>query len=41
MITLRYHLKLLNYDYLLITGIVWVLGAFLTGSLITPLTRAI
>ncbi len=30
MITLRYHLKLLNYDYLLITGIVWALGAFLT-----------
>ncbi len=30
MTTLRYHLKLLNYDYLLITGIVWALGAFLT-----------
>ncbi|HEY7357312.1 MAG TPA: hypothetical protein VH590_12625 [Ktedonobacterales bacterium] len=30
MMTLRYHLKLLNYDYLLITGIVWALGAFLT-----------
>ncbi len=30
MTTLRYHLKLLNYDYLLITGIVWSLGAFLT-----------
>jgi hypothetical protein len=28
--TLGYHLKLLNYDYLLITGIVWALGAFLT-----------
>ena len=27
---LRYHLKLLNYDYLLIIGIVWALGAFLT-----------
>jgi hypothetical protein len=30
MTTLRYHLKLLNYDYLLITGIVWALAAFLT-----------
>ncbi len=30
MTTLRYHLKLLNYDYLLITGIVWALGAFLS-----------
>jgi hypothetical protein len=30
MTTLRYHLKLLNYDYLLITGIVWVLCSFLT-----------
>ncbi len=30
MTTLRYHLKLLNYDYLLITGVVWALGAFLT-----------
>jgi hypothetical protein len=30
MTTLRYHLKLLNYDYLLISGIVWALGAFLT-----------
>ncbi|GEM_PF-1583683 len=30
MTTLRYHVKLLNYDYLLITGIVWALGAFLT-----------
>jgi len=28
--TLRYHFKLLNYDYLLITGIVWALAAFLT-----------
>ncbi len=28
--TLCYHLKLLNYDYLLITVIVWALGAFLT-----------
>ena len=28
--TLRYHLKLVNYDYLLITGIVWALAAFLT-----------
>ena len=28
--TLRYHVKLLNYDYLLITGIVWALAAFLT-----------
>jgi len=30
MTILRYHIKLLNYDYLLITGIVWALGAFLT-----------
>ncbi len=30
MTTLRYHLKLLNYDYLLITGTVWALAAFLT-----------
>jgi len=30
MTTLRYHVKLLNYDYLLITSVVWVLGAFLT-----------
>lgn len=30
MTMLRYHLKLLNYDYLLVTGIVWALGAFLT-----------
>ncbi len=30
MTTLRYHLKLLNYDYLLVTSIVWALGAFLT-----------
>src|SRR5215467_4119481 len=28
--TLRYHVKLLNYDYLLITSIVWALAAFLT-----------
>jgi hypothetical protein len=28
--TLRYHLKLLNYDSLLITGVVWALAAFLT-----------
>ncbi len=30
MTVLRYHLKLLNYEYLLVTGIVWALGAFLT-----------
>ena len=30
MTTLRYHLKLLHYDYLLITGTVWALAAFLT-----------
>ena len=30
MSTLRYHIKLVNYDYLLITGIVWALAAFLT-----------
>jgi hypothetical protein len=30
MTTLRYHLKLLNYDYLLIISIVWALAAFLT-----------
>jgi hypothetical protein len=30
MTLLRYHLKLLNDDYLLVTGIVWALGAFLT-----------
>lgn len=30
MTTVRYHLKLLNYETLLVTGIVWALGAFLT-----------
>lgn len=30
MTILRYHVKLLNYDYLLITSVVWSLGAFLT-----------
>lgn len=30
MTTLRYHVKLLNYEYLLITGVVWALAAFLT-----------
>jgi hypothetical protein len=30
MTTLRYHLKLLNYEYLVVTGIVWALAAFLT-----------
>jgi hypothetical protein len=30
MTTLRYHLKLLNYEYLLVMGVVWALGAFLT-----------
>lgn len=30
MTTLRYHIKLLNYEYLLITGVVWALAAFLT-----------
>src|SRR5262245_10857836 len=31
MTTLRYHLKLLNYEYLWITHIACALGAFLTG----------
>jgi hypothetical protein len=30
MTTARYHLKLLNYESLLVTGMVWALGAFLT-----------